>query len=103
MAKQIHKNQLLSERAIQSLFLSYTPRPDAIELNGCIIVGKDHLGKELVEGMPVTSKDRLTFDFYAIYWHLPGRGLEWLEDFNTIEEAEIEQKRVEKICGIISE
>lgn len=73
--------------------------PDAVEMNGIISLGKDEEGKEIVE--PCFNNEQP--DAYAVYWHFPNKGVDWIEDFKTEAEATKAQELLTKALNVLRE
>jgi len=74
---------------------------DAFEMHGCRNLNDagepDREGKTVEQ---VDSEDEATY--FALYGHVPGRGLEWLWDFPTKSEAETGLVALNAMLGFIT-
>ena len=60
---------------------------DEYEINGCIIIGTETDGTQIIEAVPCPEKnDRI--DFWTVYGHISGEGVEAIADCATKEIAE---------------
>lgn len=76
----------------------FTQLPDAVEMNGIIYMGKDEQGKEIIE--PCFNNEYP--NAWAVYWHFKDKGVDWIQDFKTEQEAIEAKKLLENALNVLT-